>query len=461
MKILVIGDIILDINYFVETTRRAAEADIPIYKIHKITHLLGGAGNVALNMRNIGCNVKVISTIGNDLQSKIIHELFENNNINYKLFTLNNKPTTQKYRYFNNNKLINRVDMEDDTPLDIVTENMAIEYINNIQYEGIDGIILSDYNKGFLTPYLCQKVIQNSNKHNIPTFVDPKTEDFYKYKDCFLFKPNLKEAQLMSKEVHIKDMFHRLHSFIQCDYILLTASENGMYLFEDKNNRIIHIPQKSIHAIDVTGAGDTVICSICFMYLTNKNILNSAYFSSYIASLSIRYIGNYVMTNKDIELFDILQNKIIYDYEIDKLMLLCKYYNKITFSNGCFDILHAAHLHLFKYLRTVDGDCVIIGLNSDNSIKRLKGEDRPINNIIQRTEALKALDMIDFIIIFDENTPRTIIQYIMPHTIVKGGDYKKEDVVGYDIVKQVEIFNYIDGYSTTSIIKKSRSLINL
>jgi D-beta-D-heptose 7-phosphate kinase/D-beta-D-heptose 1-phosphate adenosyltransferase len=459
MKVIVIGDVLLDINYTVETTRKAPEADIPIYKVISKKHIIGGAGNVAVNMRNLGCDVKMIGCVGNghDSYHKIVVELFENFGINHKLFVLSERPTTQKHRYFCNNKLVYRADIEDNTKIDTHVENIVLDYVNSIHFAGIDAIILSDYNKGFLTPFICKRVIQMANEKGIPTFVDPKIEDFNKYAGCFLFKPNMDEAKLMSGEISIDNMLNHLLNKLNATHVLVTASEKGMYLY-NTNAEKKHISQKTVDVVDVTGAGDIVMVCVCYMYIKTKNIETACVFANYIAGLSVKQIGNYMVSVKDIELFELLQQKIIYSHQTNKLELLRKYYSKIVFTNGCFDILHAGHIYLLHHLREEGGDCVVVGVNSDSSVERLKGIHRPINNIVQRTEALKAMQCIDFVVVFEQDTPYELMKALKPHTIVKGGDYKKEDIVGSDMVKKVSIYDYKEGYSTTSIIERSNAL---
>lgn len=465
MKVVIIGDVMLDINYVVETSRKAPEADIPVYKVIEKKHIMGGAGNVALNMKNMGCDVKIIGAVGNgyDTYSKTIYEIFENHNIIHKLFVLGERPTTQKHRYFCKERLVHRADVEDSFKIDTSVENVVLDYIASMNFTGFDAIVLSDYNKGFLTPFICKRVIQIANENGIPTFVDPKIDDFMKYSGCFLFKPNMNEARLMSGEVGLDNILDKLYFAVGAKNILLTASENGMYLYNYENSKRVkkHIRQKEVNVVDVTGAGDIVVACICYMYLKTKNLVNACLFANHIAGLSVKYVGNYLVSIKDIELFDLLQTKVIYDYETEKMELLRKYYPKIVFTNGCFDILHAGHIHLLHYLREEGGDCVVVGVNSDESIKRLKGFNRPINNVVQRTEALKAMQCVDFIVVFEENTPYQIIKALRPYTIVKGGDYKKEDIVGADIVEKVSIFDYIEGYSTTSIIERSNVSIGI
>jgi D-beta-D-heptose 7-phosphate kinase/D-beta-D-heptose 1-phosphate adenosyltransferase len=445
MNIIVIGDIMIDINNYCITNRKAAEANIPIYKINKTEYKLGGAANVANNLLNN--NIKLISIIGNDYYGKIIIELLDKLNINNKLFIDNKRKTTQKNRLFYDNKLINRHDIEDDYDINLDLENDIFNYIKNIK--DIDAIVLSDYDKGLLTFNLCQQIINFSNDNNIYTFVDPKIKNIMKYKNCFCLKPNMNESIQLTNETNINNIFNILFDKLNVKNIIITNAEKGLYL--NNHNNIIN-NNKKFNVIDVTGAGDIFLSVLLICYLQNNNLILSSKIANYIASKSIEYIGNYKIKLTDIDEYYLNENKIIYENEKDKLELLNKLYSNIIFTNGCFDIFHSAHLRLLNYCKEQNGT-VILGLNSDISIKKIKGENRPINNLNERIELLKNLNIIDYIIIFDDETPYNILKYLKPNTIVKGGDYNIDNIIGKEFCNEIKLFNYINGISTTNIIK--------
>jgi D-beta-D-heptose 7-phosphate kinase/D-beta-D-heptose 1-phosphate adenosyltransferase len=453
MNIIIIGDVMLDINYNSQVTRNAPEADIPIYNILDTNYILGGAGNVAHNLKNLGANVELVGLIGNDTYGTIIKKNLESKQIDHKLF-IDNRNTIQKNRIFLNNELNVRFDIEDTYDISNVIENEVIHYITN---KGkIDAIIISDYDKGFVTEYLCQKVIKYANENNIPTFVDPKLKNFFKYKDCFLFKPNIVEAEKLTNCKNLDIIINSIKSSINCKNLLITRGKEGMIL-NSTTNKIEH--DSIINLVDVTGAGDIVLSVLVYIFLRGGDLLKACKVANYVAGKSVGVIGNYTISQNDIDEYldnNVITSKIIYDHEIGKIEKISKHKN-IVFTNGCFDILHSAHIKNLQFAKS-NGDILVVGLNSDESIKRLKGQDRPINNISERSSILSLFDFVDYIIIFSDDTPLNIIKLLKPNIMIKGSDYKKEDIVGAEFADKIILFDFISGKSSTNIINKIKQL---
>jgi D-beta-D-heptose 7-phosphate kinase/D-beta-D-heptose 1-phosphate adenosyltransferase len=460
MNILVIGDIMLDINYNASINRNAPEANIPIYDVTNINYILGGAANVVQNLQNLETNVELISVIGYDFFGKKIKNLLDSKNIKSLLIIDENRKTTQKNRIFNNNILTTRFDIEDKDDISTELEDIIFDYVVQ-KKEKIDAIIISDYDKGVITITLCQKIINYSNQHNIYTFVDPKIKCVEKYKNCFCFKPNLHEGQIITKENDIDNILCHLQNIIHSSHIILTCGEKGIYI-DKKENNICH--DNKINVIDVTGAGDIVLSIITYIFLQNKDLQLATKVANYVAGKSVQCIGNYNVSKNDIqEYFDrekfqkqtqnqVKQNKIIYETEIEKIKELSKNEN-IVFTNGCFDIIHSAHIQNLQFAKK-QGDILVVGLNSDESIKQLKGPTRPINVEEERATLLSLFDFVDYVIIFNDNTPLSIIKLLTPFTIVKGGDYTKEQIIGSEYAKQVLLFDYIADKSSSIVINK-------
>jgi D-beta-D-heptose 7-phosphate kinase/D-beta-D-heptose 1-phosphate adenosyltransferase len=453
MNIIVIGDIMLDINYNSKIERSAPEADIPIYNILFTNYILGGAANVAQNLKNLETNIELISVIGNDTQGEIIQKILNEKDIQSKLFIDKERKTTQKNRIFKDNSIKVRYDIEDTNE---VNNNIIYDILTYIiNKKDINIIVISDYAKGLITNELCEKIIDYSNKNNIYTFIDPKTKNYTKYKNCFCFKPNLIESEYISGEKNIQKMFDFIKININCENIILTSGEKGIFVNTFLNN-IKH--NKFIDVIDVTGAGDVVLSVLVYIFFIYKDIMLASKIANYVAGKSVRTIGNYKICLNDInEYFNIntKEPKIIYDYEDDKIKQI-KNNNKdkkIIFTNGCFDILHSAHIKLFQYAKQ-QGDILVVGLNSDDSIRRLKGPTRPINSIDERSIILSLFEFIDYIIIFNDDTPLNIIKTLLPNIIVKGSDYVKENIIGIEYVEDVLLFDYIKNKSTSLIIEK-------
>lgn len=470
MNILVIGDIMLDINYMTTINRKAPEANIPIHDIQQINYILGGSSNVAHNLKCLNTNVELISVIGNDETGEKIQNLLKEKEIRYNLFIDKNRKTTQKNRIFYNEELVLRYDNEERNDVPNEIQEQILDYICLKAIKKIDAIVISDYDKGVITENLCKKIIDFANEYSIYTFVDPKIKNVNKYKNCFCFKPNLNEIEIMTNENDndINKMFNKIKETICPTNIVLTCGEKGIYV----NNCENHIAHDTlIQPIDVTGAGDVVLCILVYIFLLKKDLLLASKIANYIAGKSVQTIGNYNISLRNIDEYFIKerkqeqfrklkQNKIIYDYETDKIQeiknILTDNNNeksKIVFTNGCFDIIHSAHIKNLQFAKK-QGDILVVGINSDESVKRLKGESRPINNIRERCELLSLFDFINYIIVFNDDTPLNIIKHLTPHTIVKGSDYKKEQIVGAEYADNIVLFDYIEGKSSSLVIKK-------
>jgi D-beta-D-heptose 7-phosphate kinase/D-beta-D-heptose 1-phosphate adenosyltransferase len=444
---IVIGDLMLDININGKITKIANEAPIPVFNKSSASVSLGGSANVLANLASLGCSkLYALGYIGVDDEGTTIKNMMIEKNINLDYLVIHSdKPTISKTRFFVNNTIVFRYDKEDPEPL---TNEYEMKMINNFNMildknEKIDGVILSDYNKGVLTKNICNYVINKCNELHISTFVDPKIDPI-KYTGCTLIKPNKSEANRLFNmninEIGLLSAHNLINEHIHCEWSLITLAEEGISLSVDKNTHIHIEPSNKLDVIDVTGAGDTVLSIIsyywnrfndkeCLLRLTNE-----------LARISVMHKGVYIIKKEDV-------NHIINDQH------LLYSDNNIIFTNGCFDLPHIGHLQLLKFCKSLGGK-VIVGLNSDESVKQLKGDQRPINNISIRKEFLEALPWVDEVIIFNEDTPLNLIKQIKPHIIVKGGDYTPETVVGVEYVKKVIIFSYIDGHSTTNTINK-------
>ena len=445
MKIIVIGDIILDTNHYCNTIRNAPEANIHVYKIINTKNILGGAGNVAKNLQNLDCDIEIVSVIGNDYSGSLMKSILDENGIKNKLFIENGRKTTHKTRIFCDNVLCNRHDMEDTYNICSINEENIICYLKSLA--NVDAIIFSDYNKGVLTKNVCETLISYANSKNILTFVDPKPEGVIKYKHCFCLKLNLNEGETISGEKSKTNIMNYLNTHIQCKHIILTCGEHGLYVNTIDN----HIFNKTpINVLDVTGCGDTVLVVVAFMYLTNKNMVNSCKVANHVARKCVEVIGNKEIFQSDLDSFI---DCVIHDYEHHKISSLSSLSKNIVFTNGCFDIVHSAHIKLLQYSKN-SGELLVLGLNTDYSVKKLKGNSRPINCEKVRCDFILSLGIVDYIILFNDNTPEKILSLLKPNKIIKGGDYKKEDIAGCKYADEVLIYDYISGFSSTNIIKK-------
>ena len=453
MRIIIYGELIQDKYYYSTTSRMAPEANIPVYLESNTELKLGGAANVAINLSSF-CNVEFISVISNDYNEfNEVEKILNKNNIKFQFFKENRKSII-KNRIICNNFIVNRFDIEDTFDINKNSQDNIYNYISS-KINEIDGIIISDYNKGIIPDELCKNIISLANTNNVLIFIDPKVNNPNKYKNCTFFKPNMKEAiELLNdnKIINKEDIIKNLYNKINCKYLLVTDNENGMIGLDNNNNLINEKHSDNIKVQDVTGAGDTVLSVFVYIFLLTNDFKFSIKISNYIAGKSVQYLGNYKFTIEDIKEY----NKIIYSYQTDIIQNISKIHKNIVFTNGCFDIVHIGHLKLLNYCKTI-GDILILGLNSDSSIKQIKGDTRPINCLSDRINFLYLLGIIDYIIVFDEQTPINIIKNLKPTFLVKGSDYKPENVIGKEYVNKVIIYDLIPDKSTSNIIKKIKS----
>lgn len=461
-KIIVFGDIMLDVQIHGSIDKIANEAPIPVLHSHTTKMELGGCGNVLMNLESIGCDqLFLFSMIGLDEYGNNIHNTLQKYPvIAAKLYRDESYTTTVKTRGFSNKKIIFRYDIEKKTALlDAHVASIEAKLRIILKEDTIDSIILSDYNKGFLTKKLCQMIISVAKENGIPTFVDPKV-DYTKFIGCSVFKPNIKEMKDIFNITYSFEKLKEIHLLIkervQCKETLITLSEQGITFLTDSGD-LIHERTAPTEVNDVTGAGDVVLAVMAYFYgvIDNTELIRLA---TWAGTHSVKHTGTYILQRSDIlESYKAINaNKYI---SVDSLKYLK---NPIVFTNGCFDIVHEGHLALFRFCRSIKkaGGYVVVALNSDESIKGLKGPSRPINNLQARIGLLNEIESIDWIVSFSEDTPYTILEQIHPDTIVKGGDYTSDSVIGKEFCNEVRIFKTMEGKSTTNIIEKIFSSVD-
>ena len=461
-NILVIGDLMIDHYLWGSCDRISPEAPVQVVNVKKESSVLGGAGNVINNLVTLGSVVDVISVIGNDSVANELKSLLEKIDVpTSNLVVENNRKTSKKSRLIASQQQVLRYDMES---IDDINENSHKQIIQTLE-KNIDkysSIILSDYGKGVLTTNLTKEIIKIANKNNIKVLVDPKGKDYSKYKGSYTLTPNKKEA-MEATNIDIKDessLIEALKSLkTQCDLevSLITLSEQGIAIFDDE---LTIKPTVAREVYDVTGAGDTVIASIAFALGNNLDIKDAIYFANLAAGVVVGKIGSATTTLDEIYEYEYSlhkSNSTSHIKTFDEIKTLSSKLHsqgkKIVFTNGCFDILHVGHV---KYLEVAKsyGDVLILGLNADSSVRKLKGPTRPINTQDDRAYILASLESVDYVVIFEEETPYELIKLIKPHVLVKGGDYEGKEVVGQDIADELKLVQFVDGKSTTNTIKR-------
>ena len=466
-NILVVGDLMIDNYLWGNTNRISPEAPVQVVDIEKETNVLGGAGNVVNNLVSLGAKVTVISVIGEDETADELTKMLQKIDVKHYLICDENRKTTKKSRIIVSAQQIVRYDYESKN--DITSDNEAILVVKLLEMiHSFDIILISDYGKGVITESLMNKINFAALSLNIKVLVDPKGKDYHKYIGSYLLTPNKKEV-IEATGIDIKDndslkkALKQLHNTACLRIPMITLSEDGIAYLDKKDNLIIS-PTVAKEVYDVTGAGDTVLASLGYSLAIGKNIEESVKFANLAASVVVGKIGSATATIEEIEEYKSSIHKSSIDShiktfeEIQKTIKRLKQQNKkIVFTNGCFDILHRGHISYLDIAKSF-GDILIVGLNSDNSVRTLKGENRPINNEDDRAFILGALESVDYVVKFSEDTPLNLIELIKPDILVKGGDYKGKIIVGSDIAKEVKLVNFIDGKSTTNTIKKIQKI---
>jgi len=461
-KILVIGDLMVDHYLWGSSDRISPEAPVPVVSINNESKVLGGAGNVINNLKNLNAKVDVMSVLGECGVSSELKLLLNEIEIDTQyLITEPKRISTKKTRIITAQQQVMRYDQENSTE---ITETSQKTLLSNYRkrISGYDCVLLSDYGKGVLTNELTQQLIKTAKQHSIKILVDPKGLDYAKYKGAYLLTPNKKEAS-KATGINITDdeslacAIKLLKEECELDVSLITLSEQGVAIYDGELRK--H-PTQTREVFDVTGAGDTVLASLGFALSCELDIDEAVKFANLAAGVVVGKIGSATATLNEIIEYESSLNKSTSDAHIktlNEITALSKELKtrgkKIVFTNGCFDLLHAGHVRYLEASKNF-GDVLILGLNSDRSVTALKGEGRPINTQIDRAYILAALEAVDYVVIFDDDTPYNLINAIKPHTLVKGSDYEGQDVVGQDIAEELKLIQFVDGKSTTKTIEK-------
>ena len=459
----------LDTYFIGDIKRISPEAPVPVFKKDKERSVLGGAANVAANLDAAEQNVSMMSIMGKDSIGDELMENFQRRGISTDLLVrLADRRTTVKTRLLaGNSQQVIRMDVEDALP---ISSELCAQMLSMLREKisTFSVIILSDYMKGLLTFEFTQGVINLANEFGIPVIVDVKDPKIEKYKNAFLLKPNLNELRSLTRmPAHTDDEIIEAADFLRRQgnhkYVLATCGPRGMVLAgEDSSYFIKSVAQE---VFDVTGAGDTTIAYFAACMANGFGMRECVDIANTAAGIQVSKVGTSLVYWREVR--SALSKKAVH---VEQKLLNGKALNDfrktheeqiVVFTNGCFDILHAGHV---KYLREAAklGEVLVVGLNSDASVKRLKGESRPVNSQEDRAEVLCALGFVDYVVIFEEDTPLELIKVIQPDVLVKGGDYTRENVVGADFVMarggELFLIPFVEGKSTTGIIRKIEAM---
>ncbi|PHM39850.1 ADP-heptose synthase [Xenorhabdus mauleonii] len=457
--VLVVGDVMLDRYWYGPTSRISPEAPVPVVKVENIEERPGGAANVAMNIASLGANSRLVGLTGIDDAARALSEKLGSVKVQCDFVSVPTHPTITKLRVLSRNQQLLRLDFEEG--FQNVDAQPMLEKIQQA-LPHIGALVLSDYAKGALNQV--QAMIKLANEANVPVLIDPKGSDFERYRGATLLTPNMSEFEAVVG--HCKDdddlvqKGTKLVQALELKALLITRSERGMSLLR-VGQPPLHLPTQAQEVFDVTGAGDTVIGVLATALAAGKPLNEACYLANAAAGVVVGKLGT--STVSPIELENAVRGRaetgfgVMTETRLKEVVAQARQRGeRIVMTNGCFDILHAGHVSYLSNARKL-GDRLIVAVNSDASTKRLKGETRPVNPLEQRMIVLSALESVDWVVEFEEDTPQRLIADILPDILVKGGDYKPEEIAGSEEVwaagGEVKVLNFEDGISTTNIIK--------
>jgi D-beta-D-heptose 7-phosphate kinase/D-beta-D-heptose 1-phosphate adenosyltransferase len=470
--VLCVGDLMLDEFVYGEVSRISPEAPAPVIAVQRSEINIGGAGNVARNIAALGAKCSFVGLIGEDDAGKTLKEALAQESLIEAILVVDpERPTTRKVRFvsehFSTHML--RADWELAAPASAAIEQKLIDTILPLLARA-DIVLLSDYAKGVLTARVIRNVIDAAKKLGKRVIVDPKSANLAIYRGATLLTPNRKEFAEATRsradsDANIATAAQEAMILADCSAMLVTQSEHGMTLVP-RDGDAIHVPALPVKVRDVSGAGDTVAAMLAVALGAGADWETALRAATAAAAVAVSKKGTAVVTPAELRrkilphAFLAAEEKIVSAADLDaQLAEWRKQQLRIGFTNGCFDILHPGHVKVLTAARATC-DRLIVGLNSDASVKRLKGQDRPVQDERARAEVLAALEAVDLVVIFEEDTPLKLITQITPATLVKGGDYTREQVVGHEIVTahggEVVLVDILQGFSTTSLVERAR-----
>ncbi len=465
-RILCVGDVMLDQFVRGTVSRISPEAPIPILHIKEQYTTLGGAGNVVRNLEALGSYTTFISVVGKDRNGSHIRDLLKIiPRVDSYLIVDDHRTTTTKTRFIAGNQQILRTDLEQQTPVAPAIENELLDLFKH-HIDTHDLVILSDYAKGVFSSQLLQSLIQEAKGK--PVLVDPKGQEYSRYKGATLLTPNRHELSLASSSPlkTDEDLVSVSKDTIKAcglEAIIVTRGSEGMTLV-DVSGTVEHLKTKALEVFDVSGAGDTVMAALAASLATGASLSQSMHLANIAGGLVVAKIGTSVVSQQELLAALHASEEPTHEKKIvsretasDSIQKWKRLGNRIVFTNGCFDLLHAGHISLLSQAKKA-GDRLIVGLNTDRSVQRLKGPTRPIQQERDRAFVLSSLQYVDLVVLFDEETPLKLIQTLSPDVLVKGSDYTIDQVVGASFVQsyggQVLLIDLVAGKSTTHLVSK-------
>ena len=465
VKIAVIGDMMLDRYYFGEVKRISPEAPVPVNRVHKESMTLGGAGNVANNLAQLGVQVFAAGLVGADNNKEQLLGLMQERQIDTSgMIVSAERPTITKLRVIGGSQQMLRLDFEQAGILSNQEQQQLQEWLDNLLAQGLDAVIISDYAKGVCTTELCQYIIKAAHAKNVFVLVDPKGSNWQKYAQADYITPNVKEigecvgVDLSNEDEPIIQAAREAMDNYAVRNIVVTRSEKGLtYVGREQ---VIHDQATALEVFDVSGAGDTMAATFMSAVVGKLYLADCLQVANLAAGVVVGKVGTQPITRA--ELLESLQtasnnllgNKIAAWEQAQTLIKNWQQQGKkVIFTNGCFDILHIGHANYLAQARHL-GDKLVVGLNADCSVRQLKGATRPLVDEAARAGLLASLACVDLVVLFNEETPEQLLSVLRPDVLVKGGDYQLEQVLGREYVQEVALLDFTAGYSTSNLVEK-------
>jgi D-beta-D-heptose 7-phosphate kinase/D-beta-D-heptose 1-phosphate adenosyltransferase len=460
-RLLVVGDVMLDSYWQGPVHRISPEAPVPVVRVEDEEARIGGAGNVALNAAVLGADTYLLGLAGADATADKIEKLLKAQQVQCQLQRVPGSKTITKLRILSRHQQLIRLDFEDDFP-DWDAAALLSDFTQRLHR--VDAVILSDYAKGALRQPA--ELIEAARKAGKAVIIDPKGADFSRYRGATLITPNLTEFEAVvgqcDSDSEIEDRGILLREELDLDAILITRSEKGMTLLARGHNPS-HLPTRAQEVFDVTGAGDTVVATLGVALAAGVQLFDAVVLANIAAGIVVSKLGTATVTPQELQLAlhrgsDDHRSGIFDQHTLEVLLQAVRAGGeRIVMTNGCFDILHPGHIDYLEKARAM-GDRLIVAVNDDTSVKRLKGANRPVNPLATRMRMLAALGCVDWVVPFSEDTPERLYCQLLPDVLVKGGDYTEEQVAGGDCVKaaggKVQILDFLSGHSTSELIKR-------
>ncbi len=466
--ILVAGDVMVDEYVLGEVERISPESPVPVVVAHDRLRRLGGAGNVVKNLVAMGGKVALFAAVGKDNPGVWFKKNCEEMAVeSFWLKDDPSRPTTIKTRVVARNQQIVRIDEERISDIPPEIERAVLEDIKSVMPQ-VKAAIISDYGKGFLTPPMLEALLSSARSNHIPTLVDPKGMDFRRYRGATYITPNVREASVASGvEIRNKETLVEAGRILldqtEAEALIITRGRDGITLVNRRRTQ--DFPVKPMEIVDVTGAGDTVISTLALAVANGFSVEDAIDLANLAASLVVARFGAASVSLE--EMINAIREKPLSSKSValEEIGAVLRNHriqgHKIVFTNGCFDLFHAGHLEILRRASAM-GEVLVVGINSDRSVARIKGHGRPIIAQADRVELVSALSFVDYVVVFEEDTPLTLIKEALPDILVKGEDWKGKEVVGEAIVKsrggRVEFVRHIGGVSTSQLIQKIREL---